>query len=75
MRIINVVGARPNFVKIAPLIRAMSAEPALTPILVHTGQSLDHPPARHGLPPLWDGQAAVRIVNILRETFEGSSRA
>jgi len=43
MRIVNIVGARPNFVKIAPLIRAMSAEPALTPILVHTGQHYDGP--------------------------------
>src|SRR5216110_1068136 len=43
MRIINIVGARPNFVKIAPLIRAMSAESALTPILVHTGQHYDGP--------------------------------
>ncbi|PYN38552.1 MAG: UDP-N-acetylglucosamine 2-epimerase (non-hydrolyzing), partial [Candidatus Rokuibacteriota bacterium] len=33
--------------------------------------SLDHPPARNGLPPLWDGQAALRIVKILRETFDG----
>ena len=37
--------------------------------------SLDHPPARNGLPPLWDGQAALRIVKILRETFDGGSPA
>jgi UDP-N-acetylglucosamine 2-epimerase (non-hydrolysing) len=43
MRIVNIVGARPNFVKVAPLIRAMSAEPTLTPILVHTGQHYDGP--------------------------------
>jgi UDP-N-acetylglucosamine 2-epimerase (non-hydrolysing) len=43
MRILNIVGARPNFVKIAPLVRAMSGHPALTPILVHTGQHYDGP--------------------------------
>src|SRR5438552_2138714 len=43
MRIINIVGARPNFVKITPLIRAMSGHPALTPMLIHTGQHYDGP--------------------------------
>ena len=38
MRIVNIVGARPNFVKIAPLIRAMTRRPAFVPTLVHTGQ-------------------------------------
>ena len=43
MRIISVVGARPNFVKIAPLVRAMGARLSITPILVHTGQHYDGP--------------------------------
>jgi UDP-N-acetylglucosamine 2-epimerase (non-hydrolysing) len=43
MRIVNVVGARPNFVKIAPLIKAMTRRPGLDPILVHTGQHYDGP--------------------------------
>lgn len=34
----NIVGARPNFVKIAPLLREMRRVPDITPILVHTGQ-------------------------------------
>ena len=42
MRILNVVGARPNFMKIAPLMRAYQAHPALDPVLVHTGQHHDH---------------------------------
>ncbi len=42
MRIVNVVGARPNFMKIAPLMAAYGAHPALEPVLVHTGQHYDH---------------------------------
>jgi UDP-N-acetylglucosamine 2-epimerase (non-hydrolysing) len=41
MRILNIVGARPNFVKIAPLIRAMTRRPSFVPTLVHTGQHYD----------------------------------
>lgn len=41
MKIINVVGARPNFMKIAPLMEAFQSEPALEAILVHTGQHYD----------------------------------
>lgn len=42
MKIINVVGARPNFMKIAPLIRAMEArKDRIEHLLVHTGQHYD----------------------------------
>jgi UDP-N-acetylglucosamine 2-epimerase (non-hydrolysing) len=37
----NVVGARPNFIKIAPLIREMRARQGVEPMLVHTGQHYD----------------------------------
>jgi UDP-N-acetylglucosamine 2-epimerase (non-hydrolysing) len=40
-KIIVVAGARPNFIKIAPLMTALAAIPACTPILVHTGQHYD----------------------------------
>jgi UDP-N-acetylglucosamine 2-epimerase (non-hydrolysing) len=41
-RIVCVVGARPNFMKMAPLLRAFEASTALErPILVHTGQHYD----------------------------------
>ena len=37
-----VVGARPNYMKMAPLLRALRAEPGLPPsVLVHTGQHYD----------------------------------
>ncbi len=40
--VICVVGARPNFMKVAPILRAFSAHhPALPTLLVHTGQHYD----------------------------------
>jgi UDP-N-acetylglucosamine 2-epimerase (non-hydrolysing) len=41
MKIIVIAGARPNFVKISPLLRAMRRCPDITPVLVHTGQHYD----------------------------------
>ncbi len=41
MRILHVVGARPNFIKIAPLLRAGAERPRLEQTLVHTGQHYD----------------------------------
>ena len=42
MKILNIVGARPNFMKIAPLMRAMSArKDRIEQRLVHTGQHYD----------------------------------
>lgn len=46
LTIVNVVGGRPNFVKIAPLMEAMTAVPALRRVLVHTGQHYDHEMSR-----------------------------
>ncbi len=41
LRIVHVVGARPNFIKMAPLLAACRAAPAIEPLLVHTGQHYD----------------------------------
>src|SRR4030081_718316 len=41
LKILNVVGARPNLPKIAPLMREMQHHPEIEPILVHTGQHYD----------------------------------
>jgi len=40
-RIVNVVGARPNFMKIAPILREMDKVPEMRWLLVHTGQHYD----------------------------------
>lgn len=36
-----IVGARPNFMKMAPVLEALGAHPRLAPFLVHTGQHYD----------------------------------
>jgi UDP-N-acetylglucosamine 2-epimerase (non-hydrolysing) len=42
IKVINVVGARPNFMKVAPLLEAMKRrESEFAPLLVHTGQHYD----------------------------------
>lgn len=41
MKIANVVGARPNLVKIAPLLHVMRKHPEIRPLLIHTGQHYD----------------------------------
>jgi len=42
VKVINVVGARPNFMKVAPIVAAMKARPEkFRPLVVHTGQHYD----------------------------------
>lgn len=41
MHLVCVVGARPNFMKIAPILRALKAYPHIRTTLVHTGQHYD----------------------------------
>ena len=42
LKVINVVGARPNFMKVAPIVAAMKQRPAkFLPLVVHTGQHYD----------------------------------
>lgn len=38
----NIIGARPNMMKVAPLITEMKRRPEIEPILVHTGQHYDY---------------------------------
>jgi UDP-N-acetylglucosamine 2-epimerase (non-hydrolysing) len=42
LKCINVVGARPNFMKVAPIVAAMKRRPSkFNPIVLHTGQHYD----------------------------------
>ncbi len=42
LRLLCVGGARPNFMKLAPLLHALRSDDAFHPLLVHTGQHYDH---------------------------------
>ena len=76
--VICIVGARPNFMKIAPILRAMAAHvPPLPVILVHTGQhydkdmsdrlfedlSLPHPDINLGV---GSGTHAIQTAEVMR---------
>ena len=41
LKVVNIVGARPNFMKIAPIHHQMRNNHLIDPILVHTGQHYD----------------------------------
>lgn len=41
MKAVLIFGARPNYMKIAPLYRAMTQDPGCSPVLVNTGQHFD----------------------------------
>src|SRR5256885_7678183 len=41
MKVLHVVGARPNFMKAAPVLRALRDCPGISQALVHTGQHYD----------------------------------
>ena len=43
LKVLSVVGTRPNMMKVAPIARALDAQPdAFEHVLVHTGQHYDH---------------------------------
>ena len=77
LKIINIVGARPNLPKIAPLIREMRRFPEIEPVLVHTGQHYDQKLSeiffrQMGIPDpdfnleVGSGSHAVQTAEILR---------
>jgi len=41
MKLVHVIGARPNFIKVAPVYRAIEQYPQIRQIIVHTGQHYD----------------------------------
>ena len=42
MKIINIIGTRPNFMKMAPIIREMNKHKNINHLLLHTGQHYDY---------------------------------
>jgi UDP-N-acetylglucosamine 2-epimerase (non-hydrolysing) len=80
-RLLLIAGARPNFMKVAPLLRALRRRPeAFEPLLVHTGQHYDEAMSdvffdELGIPPpdrhlgVGSGSHAVQTARIM-EAFE-----
>jgi len=70
LKIINIVGARPNLPKIAPLIREMRRHPEIDPVLVHTGQHYDD-----RLSDIFFREMGIPAPNINLEVGSGSHAA
>ena len=83
MKIVLVAGARPNFMKIAPIYAAMQKFTELEPYILHTGQHYDHalsesffedlalpPPSFHlGVGSGTAGEQIGRIIIACEQTF------
>jgi UDP-N-acetylglucosamine 2-epimerase (non-hydrolysing) len=67
LKIINIVGARPNLPKIAPLIREMRHHREIQSILVHTGQHYDE-----ALSAIFFRQMGIPTPDINLEVGSGS---
>lgn len=76
-KIICIAGARPNFMKLAPLLRALEEAPDFQPVLVHTGQHYDERmsgqffrdlglPQPHQNLEVGSGSHAVQTAEIMR---------
>lgn len=67
MKILNVVGARPNFMKIAPLMTEYGRHANIRPILIHTGQHYDETMSR-----LFFGELGIPKPDVNLEVGSGS---
>ena len=65
IRILNVVGARPNFMKMAPLMAAYRGTDAIEPLLVHTGQHYDEAMSKLSRPQAKSTVAISKRVKLL----------
>ena len=70
LKIINIVGARPNLPKIAPLMREMQRHAEIEPILVHTGQHYDE-----ALSDIFFRQMGIPTPHVNLEVGSGSHAA
>jgi len=66
-RILNICGARPNFMKIAPLMHAYRAHCGIEPLLIHTGQHYDE-----NMSNLFFRQLAIPEPDVNLEVGSGS---
>jgi UDP-N-acetylglucosamine 2-epimerase (non-hydrolysing) len=70
MRFAAVVGARPNFMKMAPLLRALEKYPSVSTRLIHTGQHYDE-----NLSEVFFAHLGIRQPDIRLEIGSGSHGA
>lgn len=70
MKILNVVGARPNFMKIAPLMAQYSQRQGVQAVLVHTGQHYDQAMSR-----LFFSELGIPQPDVNLEVGSGSHAA
>jgi UDP-N-acetylglucosamine 2-epimerase (non-hydrolysing) len=70
LKIINIVGARPNLPKISPLMREMQRHAEIEPILVHTGQHYDE-----SLSDIFFRQMGIPAPHVNLEVGSGSHAA
>src|SRR5436309_6050165 len=70
MKILHVVGARPNFMKAAPVLRALSSRTGAQQVLVHTGQHYDK-----NLSDVFFGQLGIPQPDFNLEVGSGSHAA
>lgn len=87
-RIACIVGARPNFMKMAPILRAFEDYPDYEPVLIHTGQHYDSklsdvffrelgiksPDISLGVGSGSHGQQTARLLVALEECFQQDDR-
>jgi UDP-N-acetylglucosamine 2-epimerase (non-hydrolysing) len=66
LRLACVVGARPNFMKMAPLLNALRAYPGVETVLIHTGQHYDE-----NLSDIFFQQLGMRQPDILLKVGSG----
>src|SRR5258708_27340916 len=70
LKILNIVGARPNLPKIAPLMHEMQRHSEIEPLLVHTGQHYDAQ-----LSDIFFRQMGIPVPHVNLEVGSGSHAA
>ena len=67
LKVVNVVGARPNLMKMAPIMWEMNKVNSIEPVLIHTGQHYDH-----GLSDIFFLQLDIPKPNFYLDVGSGS---